>query len=201
MFHVRSQWRWHVPGPGASEGRPAKKAPAVKKAGAASNTRGQTAAPAARKAPSAKLTAASGGATRAQKAAPKKAETVAQRSPSTKTVVASGGGSPATRKAAPKKAASPSRAKAPSEREVIESRLFKKAKTRAERVFSDPEKMRGLAVEAANKSQSARSGPISKILDEVAALVRLVVAYARGTYREVQGQSMLLILAGLIYFV
>lgn len=61
--------------------------------------------------------------------------------------------------------------------------------------------MRGVAAKASSKSREARSGPLSKILDEVAALVRLVVAYARGTYREVSGQSMILILAGLIYFV
>lgn len=61
--------------------------------------------------------------------------------------------------------------------------------------------MRGIAAEASRKSRGARSGPLSKILDEVAALVRLVVAYARGTYREVSGQSVILILAGLIYLV
>ncbi|HEX5370133.1 MAG TPA: YkvA family protein [Dehalococcoidia bacterium] len=65
-------------------------------------------------------------------------------------------------------------------------------------MLADPEKMRDIAVEASNKSQE-RSGPLDKILDDVAALVRLVVAYARGTYRDVSGQSMTLILAGLIY--
>ena len=85
--------------------------------------------------------------------------------------------------------------------EVRQSRFFKRAQKRAEGVLSDPEKMRKVAAEASDKSQGGRTGPLSKVLDELSALIRMTVAYARGNYREVSGQSMLLVLAGLIYFV
>jgi uncharacterized membrane protein YkvA (DUF1232 family) len=89
----------------------------------------------------------------------------------------------------------------PTEKEVSESRAFKRARTRAQRVVKDPDRMRQVAAEASDKSIRGRLGPLDKIFDQVSALIRLVVAYARGHYRDVSNQSLVLIVAGLIYFV
>ncbi len=175
-----------------------RKVPAAKKASAARKPADQGAAPSAKKTVQARSGAPSPRSTPTKRAPTKLTGTADKRLAAATGNAASGGASPSTRKSLPKQAPSP---KAPSEGDLIESRFFQRARKRAEKLLSDPEKMRGVAAEASSKSRGARSGPLTKILDEVAALIRLVVAYARGTYREVSGQSMILILAGLIYFV
>lgn len=170
-------------GPADSHGTPAKKAPAPaprKKASPAAEGTKAAPSPAPAKGPTAK-----------KGAAPTKRPATAR------AVNARTAGTKAPSKAAPSRGA----AAAPSEQEAIDSRFFKRAKSRAEKVLSDPEKMRDVAAQAARKSDDARGGPLGQVLEEVAALVRLVVAYARGTYRDVPLQTMIWVLAGLIYWI
>lgn len=188
-----------MPGPGTPDGRREKKAPAAKGTSSAKKASAGPSTPAKKSVPG-RPPAPPSSTPRAKKAAPRKAAPAASPSTAAKRAVSTNGGSKAP-KDAPRKAPSPARSKTPSEREVLDSRFFKRAKKRAEKVFSDPEKMRGIAAEASDKSKGARSGQLSEILDEISALIRLVVAYARGTYRDVSGQTMVIILAGLIYFV
>lgn len=127
-------------------------------------------------------------------------------------------GAPATKKApakqSPAKTAAPAKAPAkkapakqartpgaPSEQAVKQSKPWKRARKRAEGVLNDPEQLRRIALEASEKSQGRRSGPLSKILDQISAMIRLVVAYARGHYRDVSPQAMVTIVGGLIYLV
>jgi uncharacterized membrane protein YkvA (DUF1232 family) len=66
---------------------------------------------------------------------------------------------------------------------------------------SDRAKLERLAHDATAKGKAERKGPLDKISVQFTALVRLVVAYARGQYRDVSSQSIVLAIAGLIYLV
>jgi uncharacterized membrane protein YkvA (DUF1232 family) len=70
----------------------------------------------------------------------------------------------------------------------------------AVRLMSDPEATKQLADEAEKKAKGA-TGPLRDILGEVKALIRLVRAYASGTYRAVPFESMVIIVLALIYLV
>ena len=80
------------------------------------------------------------------------------------------------------------------------SRFFKRATERARRIANDPKKLREIA-EKADRSSASRSGPFAAVLDEFRALVRLVVAYARGHYRQIPFDKLVVVVAGLIYVV
>lgn len=46
-----------------------------------------------------------------------------------------------------------------------------------------------------------RSGSFAGVLDDFQSLIRLVVAYARGFYREIHVDKLVIVVAGLIYVV
>ena len=46
-----------------------------------------------------------------------------------------------------------------------------------------------------------RSGPFAAVIDDLRALIRLVVAYARGHYRQIPADALIIIIGGLIYVV
>jgi uncharacterized membrane protein YkvA (DUF1232 family) len=80
------------------------------------------------------------------------------------------------------------------------SRYFANARTRARRMLDDPEALRRVADESYS-SGASRSGPFAAVIDDFRTLVRLVVAYARGNYRDIPPDSLALIVAGLVYVV
>ena len=80
------------------------------------------------------------------------------------------------------------------------SRYFANARTRARRMLDDPEALRRVADESYS-SGASRSGPFAAVMDDFRTLVRLVVAYARGNYRDIPPDSLALIVAGLVYVV
>jgi len=53
---------------------------------------------------------------------------------------------------------------------------------------------------AKNKAESKKQGPLKEVLDSLMALFRLVRAYAKREYLEVPWQSLLLIVATILYF-
>lgn len=67
-------------------------------------------------------------------------------------------------------------------------------------MLDDPEKLRRVASESA-ASGAVRSGPFAGVLDDFRTLVRLVVAYARGHYREIPADSLVVIVGALVYVV
>lgn len=78
---------------------------------------------------------------------------------------------------------------------------FEKARTRAERLLRDPDAVERLANEAEAKAAKKKAGKLSAVLDDVRALIRLVRAYARGDYRAIAWESMVLVVAALVYLV
>lgn len=83
---------------------------------------------------------------------------------------------------------------------ALGSKYFKRAQTKARKILNDPEKLQKIADES-NRSAAARSGPFAEVMDDFRVLVRLVVAYSRGHYREIRPDSLVLVVAGLVYVV
>jgi uncharacterized membrane protein YkvA (DUF1232 family) len=80
------------------------------------------------------------------------------------------------------------------------SRYFANAHTRARRMLDDPEALNRVADES-YRSGAFRSGPFAAVMDDFRTLVRLVIAYARGHYRDIPPDSLALVVAGLLYVV
>src|SRR5205085_12398045 len=80
------------------------------------------------------------------------------------------------------------------------SKYFSNARARARKMINDPEALTRVADES-YKSAAGRSGPFVAVMDDFRTLVRLVVAYARGNYRDIPPDSLVVVVAGLIYVV
>lgn len=80
------------------------------------------------------------------------------------------------------------------------SQFFRAARERAERIVRSPEKLRRIADES-TQSAATRSGPFASVLDDFRALIRLVVAYSRGQYRDIPLDALITVVAGLVYVV
>jgi uncharacterized membrane protein YkvA (DUF1232 family) len=81
---------------------------------------------------------------------------------------------------------------------AVSSKFFKRQRDRARKLVDDPEALRRVA-EDANRSGALRSGPFAAVLEDFRALIRLVVAYARGNYRDIPADALITIVAGLLY--
>jgi uncharacterized membrane protein YkvA (DUF1232 family) len=80
------------------------------------------------------------------------------------------------------------------------STFFARAPVRAKEIVADPEALKALADKALH-SASGRSGPVGEVADEFLTLGRLVAAYARGDYRDIPFDSLIVVIAGLVYVV
>ncbi len=80
------------------------------------------------------------------------------------------------------------------------SRFFARAPVRAQAIVADPAALRGLA-EKVLQSESGRSGPVGEVVDDFKTLGRLVAAYSRGDYRDIPLDSLIMVIAGLVYVV
>jgi uncharacterized membrane protein YkvA (DUF1232 family) len=78
---------------------------------------------------------------------------------------------------------------------------FEQAKTRAEKVLNDPSATKKLLDAAEKKSSAKKSRRFSEVREQLKALLRLIRAYANGDYRAISWESLLLIVAAIIYFV
>ncbi|MFC7372854.1 YkvA family protein [Fictibacillus iocasae] len=76
---------------------------------------------------------------------------------------------------------------------------FNKMKERADSVFQSKEETTELLNDADKKSGSENI--ISELSSQVKALVRLVKSYRQGTYRNISKKSVMIMVAGLLYFV
>lgn len=82
------------------------------------------------------------------------------------------------------------------------STFFAQAQRRARRILKDPEQLFQLAKKAEGKAAGGlRSGPMSGVVDELKALLRLVRAYAKGDYRKISWESMVVVVGALLYLV
>lgn len=80
------------------------------------------------------------------------------------------------------------------------SKAYEKAKSKAEDYANDPEKLGDLIDKASNKA-NRKKGPLDDIWVQLMACLRLIKAYAKGTYRDIPWSSLLMLVASMIYFV
>ncbi|MBN2212972.1 MAG: DUF1232 domain-containing protein [Bacteroidales bacterium] len=81
-----------------------------------------------------------------------------------------------------------------------DSRSYKKAWSKAEDYIRDPGKLGRLIDDATGKA-GQKSGPLKNIWNYLMACFRLIKAYANGSYRNISWQSLVMIVASIIYFV
>lgn len=84
--------------------------------------------------------------------------------------------------------------------EIRESKTFKEAEIKAKDYIESPEKLNTL-VDSANKKAKKKRSSLKDVWGSLMASFRLVKAYSNGTYRDIPWQSLVLIIAALIYFV
>ena len=80
------------------------------------------------------------------------------------------------------------------------STFFKRAQKRATSILQNPEQLKKLVTESSSKT-SASSGPLAEVLVDLKTMIRLVGAYARGDYREISGDTVVFVVAALLYVV
>ncbi|MGM0805900.1 MAG: YkvA family protein [Bacillota bacterium] len=78
---------------------------------------------------------------------------------------------------------------------------FNKMKEKANAVLESSTQTGELVTEAEKKSSQPDKQGLSNLGSQVKALVRMVKSYKRGDYRDVSKKSLLLVVAGLLYFV
>lgn len=84
--------------------------------------------------------------------------------------------------------------------EVKKGLFFRRARRRAERYLHEPEKLRAL-VDRASRKAGEHVGALEPIRERLAACFRLIKAYARGRYRTIPWNSLLILVAAVVYFV
>lgn len=83
---------------------------------------------------------------------------------------------------------------------VRSSAAFGRAKNRAETYAKDPAKLNGLVSEATRKAKG-RKRSIGVWWGLLMATLRLIRAYAKGSYRGIPWRSLLMLVAAVLYFV
>lgn len=95
---------------------------------------------------------------------------------------------------------SESKKKQPSAKKTRNSKSYKKAKTKAEEYLKDNSRLNELLGKAMDKATKL-NGPLKEVWDSLMACFRLIKAYANGSYRVIPVQSILMIVASVVYFV
>ncbi len=81
------------------------------------------------------------------------------------------------------------------------ARLFRSYRARAKDYVRDPAKLEELAASARSKAGSSPSSRIRELGEQVKLLGRLIRAYARREYRDIPFSSIVMVVAGVLYFV
>ena len=86
---------------------------------------------------------------------------------------------------------------------TTENTNFKKAEKRASNILQDPERLRKLLANSARKMRSLGNDneSLQKVKEQVMTFNRMVRAYMKGDYRDIPWKNLLLITAGIVYFV
>ena len=85
---------------------------------------------------------------------------------------------------------------------ILNSVFFKNSMGRAGRISKSAESLLKLLKTVLEKTNTLGKGAIfDQIREKVFLLAKLVKAYAKGEYRDIQPKSLILIIAGLIYLV
>ncbi len=80
------------------------------------------------------------------------------------------------------------------------SRAYSKAKKRADDYLKDPARLNDL-VDIANKKARVKQGALDAIWAQFLASIRLLRAFASGSYREIPWSSLALLVTAVVYFV
>lgn len=83
---------------------------------------------------------------------------------------------------------------------VRSSKAYRSAKSRANQYSQDPEKLSHLASQVLKKLNHPK-GAIIELSDQIKVLVRMIRAYIKREYTVLPWESLLLMVASLIYFV
>jgi uncharacterized membrane protein YkvA (DUF1232 family) len=84
---------------------------------------------------------------------------------------------------------------------IVGGSLFAGLLSRAAQYAKNPDKLRDLSREASKKAESAGTGgPLKDFWDSLMAFLRLVRAYAKGEFRDIPWQKLVLIVAAILYF-
>lgn len=80
---------------------------------------------------------------------------------------------------------------------------FKKAKKKASSILQDPERLKRLLASSTQKIRSIGndSESLQKLKEQVNTFNRMVRAYMKGEYRDIPWKNLLLVTAGIVYFV
>lgn len=81
------------------------------------------------------------------------------------------------------------------------SGAFKRAREAAESYAKNNQALRTLGEQAASKAEKLKDGPLKEVWEYFHAYLRLLGAYANGDYRAIPWQSLLLLIATVLYFV
>ncbi|MDN5216586.1 YkvA family protein [Fulvivirgaceae bacterium BMA12] len=84
-----------------------------------------------------------------------------------------------------------------------EHRKFKNAKARAERILRNPDKLKNLITMALDKlnTMDKSKSSVGDFFRRVKVFIRMIKAYIRGDYRMIPWKMMVMLVAGLVYFV
>ncbi|NPA37399.1 MAG: DUF1232 domain-containing protein [Chlorobi bacterium] len=78
--------------------------------------------------------------------------------------------------------------------------IFNKTKKEAEEIFEDDEKVYETVDEASEKAEKHKNA-ISKVWHQLQLMLSLLRDYSSGSYRDVSKSQLILMLAGIIYFI
>jgi uncharacterized membrane protein YkvA (DUF1232 family) len=136
---------------------------------------------------------------RTSKKATAKAST-AKKSPAKKSAAKKSPAKKSTAKKSPAKKSAKRQTSSQEARSAPMSKYFDRARARGRKMVDDPEALRKVA-DKSYRTSATRSDAFTAVLDDFRALVRLVVAYARGNYRDIPVDAMAVVVGGLLYVV
>jgi uncharacterized membrane protein YkvA (DUF1232 family) len=79
--------------------------------------------------------------------------------------------------------------------------LFQAFTRDAEEYQYDPQKAEELGRNAYERARHHRKGPLARVWDELMSFIRLIRAWAKGSYRHAPWKSLALIIGAILYFV
>lgn len=83
----------------------------------------------------------------------------------------------------------------------LSSRAYRKAKAVVRDIINSPKRLLELVASARTKVQDDSFGRLSEVKDSISTVFRLLSAYASGRWRDISLESLMLIVASIVYLV
>lgn len=87
------------------------------------------------------------------------------------------------------------------EKRIYNSRFFKQATSRAEKISNNPDLLNDLIIKANDKAKQKGRGVLDESWEPMMAFFRMLKAYAGGDYRKIPWRTLVAIVAAVVYFV